>query len=382
MNKPATIAPAQTPAFETTTRLFARSLGWTPQSLLEAFRPAGAGDLAAIVAFRDRRDWDDEAYLRWRYDLGSTASGEHGQLWLLRRDESVIAVIGTEKQPVRYRGAVYDGQLLMDVQLDPAAEGGGGGVWLNQAMFRKADVTLAVGANAHSLGLVRRLFSPLPARSYYVLPLDAGPMMRQRGVPRLLASVAGPLIGGTWRLRSGLLGPRAAGDVEVGEISRFSDALLAPLYAGLASDEASVTPSANQLNWRLLDNPRAGYRVSAAFEQRRCVGYLAARRLVDDKGVAGMHIIDWKTTESRADAILARLLGHVADQARRAGCARVFTTVLDRRAEPLLARMGFLRGRPSDHLLTGIRTELPLPEIGAPGDWRITDLSFDNDGSY
>ncbi|WP_454830775.1 hypothetical protein [Pseudoxanthomonas wuyuanensis] len=381
MSRPAA-AQAQTPGFETTTRLFARSLGWTPQSLLEAFRPAAPEDLPALVAFRARRGWNDEAYLRWRYGLDSAAGNGYGQMWLLRRESSVIAVIGMEKQPVHYRGAVHDGQLLMDVQLEPAAEGAGGGVWLNQAMFRHAAITLAVGANAHSLGLVRRLFSPLPSRSYYVLPLDTGAMLRQRGVPGLLASIAGPLAGSAWRLRTGLLGPRGSGDIEVRPIARFSDALLEPLYAGLAADEASIAPPADQLNWRLLDNPRAPYRLLAALRDQRCVGYLAMRRLVDGNGVTGMHIIDWKTVAEHADAILARLLRQAVAAARQERCARLFTTVLDRRAGPMLGRMGFLRGRPSEHLLTGVRSDLPLPQTGMPGSWRITDLSFDNDGSY
>ncbi|KAF1722721.1 hypothetical protein [Pseudoxanthomonas wuyuanensis] len=374
--------PVRTPEFETTTRLFARSLGWTPQALLEALRPAVPEDLPALVAFRARRGWDDEAYLRWRYGLDSADGNGHGRLWLLRRASSVIAVIGVEKQPIRYRGAVHDGQLLMDVQLDSAAEGAGGGVWLNQAMFRKAPITLAVGANTHSLGLVRRLFLPLPPRSYYVLPLDAGAMLRQHGVPGLLAGVAGPVIGGAWRLRAGLSGPRDDGGTEVREIAGFSDALLQPLYAGLEADEASIAPAAAQLNWRLQDNPRAQYRVLAALRDRRCVGYLAMRRLVDANGMTGMHIIDWKTVAERADDILACLLRQAVAMARQERCQRLFTTALDRRAGPLLGRIGFLRGRPSEHLLTGIRTELPLPGAGAPGSWRITDLSFDNDGCY
>ncbi|QDH70013.1 hypothetical protein [Marilutibacter alkalisoli] len=96
------IALPRAPAFEVTTRLFARALGCSSEELLQAFRPARVEDMPAVLAFRQRRGWDDAAYVRWRYGLDAQ-SHPHGRLWILRMDAGpVLAGIGTEVQPIRY----------------------------------------------------------------------------------------------------------------------------------------------------------------------------------------------------------------------------------------------------------------------------------------
>ncbi|MEL1264531.1 hypothetical protein [Pseudoxanthomonas putridarboris] len=376
--------PRPPPDFERTTRIFARALGWSPDELLARFRPAGEADLEALLAFRDRTGWDDEAYVRWRYGIGHGHEHAYGRLWIVRHEDGpVVAAIGTEVQPIRHAGVVHAGQLLMDVQLDPALEGAGGGAWLNQAMFGHADATLAVGGNTHSMGLVRRLFAPLPPRSHHVLPLDAAAVLRRRGTPAMLAAVVGPAMDVGWRIRNRVLASRSPRDIRVQEVASVSAEWLEPLYAALSPATACVAPGAAQLQWRLRDNPRAAYRLYIAMDGERCVGYLAARQTpVGVDGETGMHLIDWKLADGDAEAVLAALLSHVVPLARRQGCSKVFTTCLAPAAEGALERCGFLRGQPGAHLLTGIRTTTGLPTDARTPHWQITDLSFDSDGGY
>jgi len=374
-------APARTqlPAFATTTRLFARALGWSPQQLLDTFRPATADDLPALLDFRRRDGWDDAAYLRWRYGLDGREH-PYGRLWILRSEVAVLGIIGSERQPVRYDGHLYDGQVLMDVQIDPALADAGAGAWFNQAMFEQGDPTLAVGANDHSVGLVRRLFQPLPNRSYYMLPLEAAALLRQRGTPAAVAALAGPLFNAGWWLRERMRYGRGEGGLQITEVASVDPRWLQDLYDALPARIACVTPSAGHLEWRLFRNPRAGYRLFVATRDGRCTGYLAARHVPAAEGQpAALHIIDWKTMAD--DATLPALMRAAIAQARHHGCSKVFTTTLDAPAGATLARLGFLC-RQAPMLVAGVHSSLPLPGHGAPGQWRITDLSFDNDGSY
>ena len=376
-------APPPLPRFEATTRVFARALGWSPEELLQRFRPAAADDRAALLAFRNRTHWDDDAYIAWRYGVGRPEHG-YGQVWILRHEDGpVFAAIGMEQQPIRHAGRIHRGQLLMDVQIDPDLEGAGGGVWLNQAMFRHGDATLAVGGNPKSIGMVRRLFAPLPSRHLYILPLDAAAALRRRGVPSPLAAMAGKAMDAGWRLRTRWLAPRSAGDLRVEEVERVSDAWLQPLYASLSPQTACIAPEAAHLQWRLRDNPRARYRIFVAWRGEHCVGYLAARRVsMGHEAEYGLHVQDWKVAHADDSTALAALLAHAAAQARKDGCSKMFTTCLAPGAEPVLTRCGFLPGRTTPHFAVGLHASPSDPGLSAAHPWQITDLSFDGDGCF
>ena len=88
------------PSLEQTTRLVARALGMAPQQLQANLRIATLPDLPAVLNLRSRilankLDWDDSAYLTWRYRLGANSGGQ-GDLWVLERQGQLLAVVGTE----------------------------------------------------------------------------------------------------------------------------------------------------------------------------------------------------------------------------------------------------------------------------------------------
>lgn len=379
-----TTSPAHSapPRLQSTTRLFARALGWTPDELQSRFRKAGIEDEAALLDFRARSGWDDRAYVRWRFGTAGGQGGRFGAMWILRHgDGPVLAAIGTEMQPIRHVGQIHRGQLVMDVQLDPALEGAGGGVWLNQTMFLQADATLAIGGNAHSMGLVKRMFAPLPPRRYHALPLRAAASLTRRGVPALLAAAAGPAFDAGWGLRARWRAPPASG-LRVEEVHKVDDAWLRPLHDALDPATACIAPDPRHLHWRLRDNPRARYRLFIALRGERCVGYAAARVVVEADGTTGMHVQDWKLAADESDGAFSVLLAQLRTLAHKEACSRIFTTCLAPATEALFARLGFLPGKTAPHLLTGIHTDLPLPCEPYTSQWQITDLSFDGDGGY
>ena len=369
------------PSFEITSRLVARALGLAQDALHTGFRPATATDLPAILALRKRTRWDDAAYLVWRYGIGS-AEHTGAILWVLRDGERLYGMLGTEPVTMRADSERIEGCLVMDLQVDPTCEDLGVSTWMNQALFARNRFTLAVGANSHSIGLVKGLFHALPNRSLWMLPLDFRNWLAARKSNARFAWVAGSLANIGWPVWRWLRRPWIATDIELRVIPQFSDALLAPLQDA-PSTKIEIFRSAHRMNWRLLKNPRAQYQVVGAFRGSQCLGYVALRVELGPMGSSAMHMIDWLVSGTDADAVLSSLLAEVVRRARAARCASVQTIMLDRDGEGVLARNGFLRGRSSDHLVCGIHSKDPaFVELALRSDWRITDLTFDDDGCY
>ncbi len=357
-------------------------MGMGPGELLASFRRANASDVEAIVAFRQREGWDDLAYVRWRFGLEGIQSECPGELWLLWQGRTLRGMIGRERQAVFANGRILDAQVLIDLQLDPALEDAGGGTWLNQAMFPKAKLTLAIGANAKSIGLVKRLFVPMQARRYYVLPLDFAALLARPGVPEPMSRLLGAGMGAGWRLRSRVASARRAG-VEVTEESVVPDSVLQEVHSARDPAVLGVAPSAHHLRWRLHDNPRASYKLMVMRRRGCVIGYASARVIRSAGKRAALHLIHWQCAVDSEKIALAGLMRHCTAWSLREGCDRIYTTVLDPRAEPLLRQMGFLRAASSPFRLNGLHLEGETEAASlAQRPWRITDLSFDNDGCY
>lgn len=369
------------PSLDITSRLVARALGLAPETLHASLRPATTTDLPAILALRKRTRWDDAAYLGWRYGIGCA---EHvgATLWLLRDGDRLYGMLGTEPITVRADGERVDGHLVMDLQVDPACEDLGVSTWMNQALFARTRFTLAVGANSHSIGLVKGLFHALPERSPWLLPLDFRSLLAARNSNALFAKVAGALANMGWPVWRWLLRPRIATGIELRDIPQFTDALLASLQ-DVPSAKIEIFRSTPRMDWRLLGNPRARYQIAGAFRGSQCVGFVAMRVVPGPMGRPAMHMIDWLVAGADATAILSTLLAEVIRRAQAANCVSVQTIMLDRDSEGVLAKYGFLRGRSTDHLVCGIHSNDPaFVEHAVRADWRITDLTFDNDGCY
>lgn len=353
-----------------------------PADLVSSFRRATAADVEAIVAFRAREGWDDTAYVRWRFGLDRNQLDCPGELWVLWQGGTLRGMIGRERQPFVGSGLALDAQVLIDLQIDPALEGAGGGTWLNQAMFAKAAVTVALGANPRSIGLVKRLFVPMPPRRYHVLPLDFARLLLRHGVPAPMSRWLGSGMSAGWRLRSRWPSGRSQG-VEVDEASSIQDSVLREVHGARDAAIVGLAPTARDLAWRLHDNPRARYSLLVLRRQGRAIGYAAARVTRETGERAGLHLIHWQCALDDETAAFHGLMRHCIAWALRERCDRIFTTVLDASAEPLLRRMGFLRAAPSPYHLNGLYVASESEsEALVSRQWRLTDLSFDNDGCY
>lgn len=376
---------AKVPLYETTTRLVARALGWTPAGLLAGLRPAGLEDLAAVLAFRRqhlgaRVRWDDARYLPWRYRLGRPGAG-FGELWALHRDGALLGLVGTEQMVLARGEDRQPAQRLMDLLIEPRLADSGLGAWLNQTLFRQAPLTLAVGANELSSGLVQRLFTPLPAmrsglRAVRLRPLlaRAGHASRLSGAAGLLAdpALAGWNAAARWTTGSAL---------EARPLARFEDSE-APLpeCRSPAPGRVTLLRSGHHLNRRLFDNPRVRVAALALHHRGARVGYVAWRLVEARPGEHELRIVDRAFTPGLEARAWPAAFAATVQEAARQGCTSV--RMLTQRATDLdaLRWQGLVVPAGSVPLPVGLHATDPVAGAAwAEADWGLTEISDDGD---
>lgn len=377
--RPAASAP-RIPEHDKLGRLVARSLGLDASALRVGLNPALLADLPDITALRREhlhlgQEWDDSAYLRWRYRFGRSAGG-FGELWCLRAGSQLVAIIGVEDLRAELDGQALAGAQVMDLLVRPEAQESGLGIWLNQAMLARHDFTLAVGANPNSSGIVRRMFEPLAPRLTFTHPLDLGPFVRRRwpalaAIP--LALRAGNAGLALWRMA---LRRRAPRDLELHTATQLDP--LQPVPALRAPSRVHLHCDSAYLQQRLLGNPRRRLVLRVARRGNAVVGLIAWSMEFDDRGRPELHVIDWH--HDREDTLLGLLHGAVREAASQ-GCSCVRLTMQDSEAQRVAARAGFMPSRDDEGRLCGVQSRDPaLATRLAKARWGLTDVSDDSDG--
>lgn len=365
----------------TLTRIVARNVGLAPRQLAAGLVNAGACDLDDVLAFRHRHlhatlSWDDAAYLRWRYRFGDAAAG-FGDLWVLRHDGETLGILGLESLRCVVGGATLDGVRGMDLLVRRDLVDTGLGSWLNQCMLEQFPFALAMGANANSMGIVRRMFRPLPSRRTFTHVIDVRPFASRRWSRwRTAIAAAAPVANGALALRGAWRMRGALADLRVEPVARFTDAALpAPIDHDPA--RVRVVRTAAHLNRRLLDNPRRACQVRVARRGQLSVGYVVWAFPAHGDGKAEMHIVDW---QFESPPVFRALLRVAVGEAISQGCSCVRVLLQDFEEQRLAQGAGFLSARDDDGRITGVQAkDSDLAQRLVQAHWALTDVTDDAD---
>lgn len=368
-----------------TSRLVARALGLTPAELMAGFRTATLDDLPRMLDLRARvlgqeLDWDDQAYLLWRYRLGRAGQGG-GDCWVLLRQSELIGMVGTQDMVLRCGAEASPALSLMDIMIQPTLEDAGLGAWLNLVLQERSDTTLAIGANPNSIGMVSRLFDTLPNRRSHIHPIRLGDFLGKRIPVPVLPGLAALLLEPLLRLgRAALLAPGTQG-IQVRRMARF-DHTLEALDAQLARSASLVhcTRTAEQLNWRLLDNPRAPCEVWGAWSQGQLVGYIATRLTpLDDGERQALVLVDTVVAPLPGGRpALRALLWQALAQASRDGAEYAVMTSYRHDVEQELKRVGFRQQPHPFETMSWICRDEHFKALAANRpDWTLSEIHTD-----
>lgn len=374
---------ARVPTFENTTRLVARTLGLSADALLAGFRPAHAGDLDTVVEFRQRHSDEhvrshDSDYLFWRYRFGRTNCGL-GDLWVLHHETELLGIIGTEDMVCIHEGKRWAGVRTMDIMIDKRLQSSGLGVWLNQAVFRNRDFTIAVGGNKNSSGTVKRLFHALPPTCPFIQPINTSSYISRKLRQSILAGLVSALANRAMHVWRTLGALSFGSNIEIRPITCFTEL---PAARADTVNRVIIERSAAFLNYRLFDNPRTPYIAVGAYQMDKLVGYIAWRIVMRGDGERWVHIIDWQASDVGHSTTLLALLAHVGRKTAAARCSFALLMQHEGDHRRVLRRAGFWGPRADSGKIIGLHAEdADTFDALSKAEWFLTDLCDDNDGA-
>jgi hypothetical protein len=372
-------AASVVPTHAALSRIVARNLGMTPAQLAADLGPARRDDFDDVLAFRRAHlhvtpRWHDAAHLRWRYHFGDAAAG-FGDLQVLRRHGEVIAILGLENLACVVDSARIDGVRGMDLLVRRDVHESGLGTWLNQWMVEQYPFVLAMGANAQSIGIVRRLFQPLPPRLTFTHPIDIAPFAARRW-PHMtgVVSAVAPIANAAIALRDSLAQSGRSRGLEVQPVDRFTDAMLPkPAVATV-----QVLRTAAHLNRRLLDNPRRPCHAALVRRDGRPAGYMAWADTQDAAGNPELRVADWQCDRP---PVFTALLDAAVAEARARHCSCVRVVLQDAREQQLAGAAGFASSARDEGRVVGVQSgDAELAARLARARWALTDATDDADG--
>jgi hypothetical protein len=369
---------------ERITKLVARSLGIRAADLPSRLRQAGAKDMAQVQALRrsafgGQLEWDDTAYLNWRYSI-SADSGAHSTLLVFEHEARIAATVGVSHLPLTANEAPIDAVGIIDLAVDSELSGTGLGPWLNLAAGGSHDLALAIGSNENSRSTVEKLFKALTPRTTLVYPISIEPMVEARKwVPHALARVFRPA--DAWRARR--LSLRVARQATtMTPISAFDDSHERMWRTMGARTGVCVRRTADLLNWRFFRNSRADYQGFVFLRQGAPAGHAILRisRLSDGRLEAV--VADWSIAGDDSRTEMQAIFQLLFSQASQSGCAAVRITAYGPMQKAALRSIGFWEPRQSGKSAWGIAFSPAASIIVSPrfGPWHVTDLLSDGDG--
>jgi hypothetical protein len=324
-------------------------------------------------------DWDDRAYLRWRYRLdgGPLRSAEEiapgtSRLWLFKRADEILGTLGTERLTLATPDGDLDALRFMDLASAPPVRGVGIGAWLNLKLIPQMPAGISIGGSDEAVAMIGRLFHRMPDRRVFALPLRVGPLVAARW-PRAarlpMVDLAGKIAERALALRRRIA---SAEPVELVELPRPDETVDALCRSMVRAGFTLAARSAAQWRWRYLENPRRRYTLHAARRRGETVALLVSRR----RGELG-EIVDWLWSGEPGD-VLPAAFASLMDTFAREGASKVRAMTYDALSSAVCRRLGMReRLQPTTYALRARPAALETRLVTAR--WFVTYGDSDGD---
>jgi len=369
----------------------AKSLGLSREAMLGCFRPATHGDFEQVVSLRrtlftGTPRWDDNAYLRWRYDFSDDESAVVNRFWIFKRDDEVLGGVGLERVSLVVDGEVMTAHKSMDVLVDPAIEGKGLGAWMNLALMERHEVIIVVGSNQNSHKMLTRLFCQMPGLQVWKLPISIrGTLKRRFRLGPLAAPLAFP-VDLALKLRRMSKRVQSLSGIELRELTAVP-ADVESYSKDSTQGSILVDRTAEYLTWRFIQNPRRDYRILGMYEKEDLVGfsvYRLYRSLENDQAEAS--IIDWfskgglRSQSGETPEYAKIILRETAKHLVRKGARVIHASASDEYSRKVLGELDFRR-RPGGVPFFVFCSQPELRHRLLDGEsWFLTEGDEDTDG--
>ncbi|MEY4589864.1 MAG: hypothetical protein RL497_1940 [Pseudomonadota bacterium] len=369
-------------SFEKISKLIARSLSITPEALKEAFAPALDADMSAIKAFRQEYlgrhiAWQDETYLRWRYDFSGNRTAALNRLWIIKIDGEILGMIGLDYAEFTCQCERIDAYNPLDLLVCTRLDGLGLGVWMSMVLAQEYELLFAMGATKHSKVIVQKLFTPMPDLGSWKYLLRSSRYLQARIPPFILPMVAAVVDLGLGLKRKWI----TCGKKHTGQFAPLEHfAAHAPALETLINSYNQThwimrKRSADFLDWRFMRNPRRTYQALGLL----CSGELSAYAIYHIKDQTVLHIDDLFAASGDLKGLQA-LLASLLEIACAANVSVVSFTAHNETWQHLLIPFGFTF-RDDGHLFgVAVKDHELQAHLLSPPHWWVTSCDTHSEG--
>ncbi len=367
---------------EKITTIIARSLSITPVELYEAFAPANETDLPDIILFRQGQlgksiAWQDEAYLRWRYDFSGNLTGPVNRLWLLKINSEILGMIGLDYVQLNCRGERIDASNPLDLVVLAKLDGLGLGVWMSMVLQQVNGLMFAMGATKSSRTIVQKLFTPMADLGSWKYLLHSSRYLHKKIHPVLLPLVA-KCVDTALAMTRKWLGRGKKKHWQLAPVLNFS--LHGPQLETLMESYRDTLwimrhRSADFLQWRFLTNPRRQYNALGLFHE----GLLAGYAVYHIKGQSHLHIDDLFDAAGNLKGLQAMVVA-LLEIASAASVDLVCFTAHNELWQTLMIPLGFTF-REDAHLFgVAVKDSELQADFIDPARWWVTSCDTHSEG--
>ncbi len=329
--------------FAKMTKVLATSLGLTAEELMSAYDRAKASELIAVTELMrlgfGEVDNLKQDVIAWRYFNFSKNSSD---IFVLRHQGRLIGAIGAEPIKVHVGEREYEGIIASDIVVHPDHLKRGIGAWMNLYLQDRFPIVMAMGSNANSNVMVRRLFKPMRCRHHFKMLFSIKRYLEVRDWPPIFIHIVSALaVLPLTVLRVILLKPLPLGyTITVADNSR----VLAGFFKDVeyqARPLNRVTRSLGYCQWRYDANPKSQYKVFQLTSVDQCLGYAVVK--VPAGGAEGdWQLMDWDFLPKCRDMKHARILfSALARSVAKEGAQSLTVMTSDKLSRKSLGRTGF-----------------------------------------
>ncbi|HMW49265.1 MAG TPA: hypothetical protein PKD17_08395 [Cellvibrionaceae bacterium] len=367
---------------EKITTIIARSLRITPTELYEAFAPATENELADIIQFRQTQlgksiAWQDEAYLRWRYDFSGNLTSPLNRLWRVKINGELLGLIGLDYVQLNCRGERIDASNPLDLVVLAKLDGLGLGVWMSLVLQQDNGLMFAMGATKSSKTIVQKLFTPMADLGSWKYLLHSSRYLHKKVHP-LLLPIAAKCVDTVLNLTRKWLGRGKKKPWQIAPVLNFT--LHAQQLDALMDSYKDTLwvlrqRSADFLQWRFLTNPRRQYNALGLFHE----GLLAGYAVYHIKGKSHLHIDDLFTAANNLKGLQALVVA-LLEIASLASVDLVCFTAHNELWQTLMIPMGFTF-REDAHLFgVAVKDSELQAHFIDPTRWWVTSCDTHSEG--
>lgn len=372
-------------SYDKVTRVIAKSLNMTPESLRDSFAPATQDELPSILQFRQQFShanmrWKDEDYLVWRYDFSPVTSiqdDKKNRLWRVKIDNDIIGVIGLDYAEFLFRGEIKVLRNPLDLLVRTDMDGLGFGVWMSLVLEQHYPFLFAMGATRHSHSIVKKLFHPMPDMGAWKLLLDTRQFIAKKVNNPLLQWLLSKSLNFYFKINLILKKSGHDTECEIKPLTNFSpfDSDLQQLHADYQGlDLLMRHRNARFLNWRFINNPRRHYSVMAAFVDGKLKAY--ATYHINQKNYLE---IDDLFSSAGNQGYLVSLLYALIELAREKNCSLISFVAHANVWQASLKKSGF-KWRDDGHLFSIFINDASHDQFKSIELWLLTSADTHSEG--